>query len=141
MSIRTVLAGATAASSLALLVGCYSTPVMPPTGLLWTGVRAPQSLSVGGQDMGTRRGEASSHAILGLVAWGFGGVAQALLGDPDYVLLDESSNGLDPDGIQEMRELLRHLMRDVGHTVLISSHQLHELSGICNRVGVQSGCA
>ncbi|MHC4953771.1 MAG: ATP-binding cassette domain-containing protein [Planctomycetota bacterium] len=64
------------------------------------------------------------------------GVAQALLGDPAYVLLDEPSNGLDPDGIQEMRELLRHLTRDEGRTVLVSSHQLHELSGICNRVGV-----
>jgi ABC-2 type transport system ATP-binding protein len=64
------------------------------------------------------------------------GVAQALLGNPDYVLLDEPSNGLDPDGIQEMRELIRHITQDEGHTVLISSHQLHELSGICNRVGV-----
>jgi ABC-2 type transport system ATP-binding protein len=64
------------------------------------------------------------------------GVAQALLGNPDYVLLDEPSNGLDPDGIQEMRELIRHITRDEGHTVLISSHQLHELAGICNRVGV-----
>jgi len=64
------------------------------------------------------------------------GVAQALLGDPAYVLLDEPSNGLDPDGIQEMRELIRHLTQDQGRTVLISSHQLHELSGICNRVGV-----
>ena len=64
------------------------------------------------------------------------GVAQALLGNPAYVLLDEPSNGLDPDGIQEMRSLLNHLTRDEGRTVLISSHQLHELSGLCNRVGV-----
>jgi len=64
------------------------------------------------------------------------GVAQALLGDPAYVLLDEPSNGLDPDGIQDMRELLRHLTREEGRTVLVSSHQLHELAGICNRVGV-----
>ncbi|MEM8884669.1 MAG: ATP-binding cassette domain-containing protein [Planctomycetota bacterium] len=64
------------------------------------------------------------------------GVAQALLGDPDYVLLDEPSNGLDPDGIQEMRALIRRLTQEEGRTVLISSHQLHELEGICNRVGV-----
>jgi len=64
------------------------------------------------------------------------GVAQALLGDPDYVLLDEPSNGLDPDGIQEMRELIRRITKERGHTVFISSHQLHELAGICNRVGV-----
>ena len=64
------------------------------------------------------------------------GVAQALLGEPDYILLDEPSNGLDPDGIREMRELLLTLTRDEGRTVFISSHQLHELAGICNRVGV-----
>ena len=64
------------------------------------------------------------------------GVAQTLLSDPAYVLLDEPSNGLDPDGIEDMRKLLRRLTREEGRTVLISSHQLHELSGICNRVGV-----
>jgi len=64
------------------------------------------------------------------------GVAQALLGDPAYILLDEPTNGLDPDGIREMRALLRRLTRDERRTVLISSHQLHELADVCNRVGV-----
>ncbi len=64
------------------------------------------------------------------------GLAQALLGTPPYVLLDEPTNGLDPEGVAEMRELLRRLTRDEGMTILISSHQLHELADVCNRVGV-----
>jgi ABC-2 type transport system ATP-binding protein len=64
------------------------------------------------------------------------GVAQALLGDPAYILLDEPTNGLDPDGIAEMRELLLHLTRDENRTILLSSHQLHELEGVADRVGV-----
>ncbi len=64
------------------------------------------------------------------------GVAQALLGRPSYLLLDEPTNGLDPEGIQELRALLVRLTRDEGTTVLVSSHQLAELSGICNRVAI-----
>ena len=64
------------------------------------------------------------------------GVAQALLNDPPYVLLDEPTNGLDPEGVAEMRGLLRRLTRDEGVTVVISSHQLHELADLCTRVGV-----
>ncbi|MHC4958151.1 MAG: ATP-binding cassette domain-containing protein [Planctomycetota bacterium] len=64
------------------------------------------------------------------------GVAQALLGDPAYILLDEPTNGLDPDGIAEMRTLLQHLTHDENRTVLLSSHQLHELEGVADRVGV-----
>ncbi len=64
------------------------------------------------------------------------GIAQALLGAPPYVLLDEPTNGLDPEGIADMRALLLRLTRDEGATVLLSSHQLHELSGLCNRIGV-----
>ncbi|MHC4161366.1 MAG: ABC transporter ATP-binding protein, partial [Planctomycetota bacterium] len=64
------------------------------------------------------------------------GVAQALLNDPPYVLLDEPTNGLDPEGVAEMRALLRRLTRDEGVTVVLSSHQLHELADLCTRVGV-----
>ncbi|MHC4575843.1 MAG: ABC transporter ATP-binding protein [Planctomycetota bacterium] len=64
------------------------------------------------------------------------GVALALLGDPPYVLLDEPTNGLDPEGVAEMRQMVRQLTRDEGVTVMISSHQLHELADLCNRVSV-----
>ncbi|MBM3991084.1 MAG: ABC transporter ATP-binding protein, partial [Planctomycetes bacterium] len=64
------------------------------------------------------------------------GIAQALLGRPAYVLLDEPTNGLDPQGIAEMREMLRRIVREEHSSILISSHQLHELSDLCNRVGV-----
>lgn len=63
------------------------------------------------------------------------GVAAALLGRPRLLLLDEPGNGLDPEGIADLRRLLRHLADD-GVTVLLSSHQLLELDGLCNRIGV-----
>lgn len=64
------------------------------------------------------------------------GVAQAILGRPKVVLLDEPMNGLDPEGIREMRDLLVRLTRDEGMTVLLSSHQLREISDVCNRIAV-----
>ena len=66
------------------------------------------------------------------------GLAAALLKDPDVLILDEPTNGLDPQGIAEMRTLVRSLGR--GHrTVLLSSHLMTEVEQICDRVGVISG--
>ncbi|MPZ26738.1 MAG: ATP-binding cassette domain-containing protein [Micromonosporaceae bacterium] len=63
------------------------------------------------------------------------GVAAALLGEPDLLILDEPTNGLDPAGMADMRRLVRRLT-DQGQTVLLSSHLLGEVQQICDRVGV-----
>jgi ABC-2 type transport system ATP-binding protein len=63
------------------------------------------------------------------------GVAAALLGDPDLLILDEPTNGLDPIGMADMRELVRRLAAE-GRTVLLSSHLLGEVQQVCDRVGV-----
>ncbi|NQE88270.1 ABC transporter ATP-binding protein [Nocardia terpenica] len=65
------------------------------------------------------------------------GVAVALLGTPDLLILDEPTNGLDPAGMAEMRALITGLAAD-GHTVVLSSHLLSEVQEICDRVGVIS---
>ena len=62
------------------------------------------------------------------------GLASALLGDPELLILDEPTNGLDPAGIQEMRLLIRHLSEEEGKTVFLSSHLLHEIEQVCDRV-------
>jgi ABC-2 type transport system ATP-binding protein len=63
------------------------------------------------------------------------GVAAALMGDPDLIVLDEPTNGLDPGGMADMRALIVDLARG-GQTVLLSSHLLAEVEEICDRVGV-----
>ncbi len=63
------------------------------------------------------------------------GVAAALLKDPELLILDEPTNGLDPKGMADMRTLIRELGRGE-RTVLLSSHMLGEVEQICNRVGV-----
>jgi ABC-2 type transport system ATP-binding protein len=64
------------------------------------------------------------------------GVAAALLGDPELVVLDEPTNGLDPAGIREMRGFIRGLATDRGKTVFISSHLLNEVEQTCDRVAI-----
>ncbi|MEH7331806.1 ABC transporter ATP-binding protein [Neobacillus drentensis] len=64
------------------------------------------------------------------------GVAQALLHRPSLLILDEPTNGLDPAGIRELRDYLRHLTRTEGITVIVSSHLLSEMELMCDRVAI-----
>jgi len=62
-------------------------------------------------------------------------IAQAMLGLPDLLVLDEPTNGLDPQAVREMREVLKRYARD-GRTVIVSSHLLAEVEQTCSHVVV-----
>ena len=64
------------------------------------------------------------------------GIAQAILHRPNLLILDEPTNGLDPEGIKEMRELLVDLAEKEKMAILISSHNLAELDNLCNKVSI-----
>ena len=61
----------------------------------------------------------------------------SLIGDPDLLVLDEPSSGLDPTGMQEMREIIRE-EADAGRTVFFSSHILGQVEAVCDRVGIMN---
>jgi ABC-2 type transport system ATP-binding protein len=63
-------------------------------------------------------------------------LAQALLPDPEVVMLDEPTEGLDPEGIHEIRSLIQKLRAEHGMTVILSSHLLHEVEQLCDRVAI-----
>ena len=63
-------------------------------------------------------------------------LAQALLPHPELLILDEPSDGLDPEGIHEMRQTILRLHRDLGLTILLSSHLLNEVEQLCTRIAV-----
>ncbi|MBM4160874.1 MAG: ABC transporter ATP-binding protein [Ignavibacteria bacterium] len=64
------------------------------------------------------------------------GIAQALLSDPKLVILDEPTSGLDPQGMKEIRDLIRHLAHDQQKTVMLSSHLLNEVEMVANRMAI-----
>ena len=64
------------------------------------------------------------------------GIAATLLGDPSLLILDEPTNGLDPVGIVEVRDLIRNLGANSGRTVILSSHLLNEMEQVCDQVAV-----
>jgi ABC-2 type transport system ATP-binding protein len=69
------------------------------------------------------------------------GIAQALLPRPELIILDEPADGLDPQGIHEIRVLIPRLRDEAGLTIMLSSHLLHEVEQICNRIAIiDSGC-
>jgi ABC-2 type transport system ATP-binding protein len=65
-------------------------------------------------------------------------LAQALLPDPELLILDEPSDGLDPEGIHEMRQTILRLQKEMGLTILLSSHLLNEVEQLCTRIAVMN---
>ncbi|MBA3431857.1 MAG: ABC transporter ATP-binding protein [Actinobacteria bacterium] len=93
--------------------------------------RIPEALKIVGlESAASKRVKAYSQGMRQRL-----GIARALLGAPDLLILDEPTNGLDPQGMREVRLLLRRLA-DEGTSVFVSSHLLGEVEAMCDRVGV-----
>lgn len=86
---------------------------------------------VGLQECAHLKVRAYSHGMRTRLA-----LAQALLPGPDLLILDEPGSGLDPEGQHELRQTIRRLHHELGLTILLSSHQLHEVEQLCTRIGV-----
>lgn len=90
-----------------------------------------EQVGLSGED-GKRPVEGYSKGMQQRLAFGM-----ALIGDPDLLVLDEPSSGLDPTGMQEMREIIRE-EAEQGRTVFFSSHILGEVEAVCDRVGIMN---
>jgi ABC-2 type transport system ATP-binding protein len=86
---------------------------------------------VGLSDRATDRVKTYSHGMKQRL-----GIAQALISDPELVILDEPTNGLDPQGMKEVRDLIVHLSRDQKKTIILSSHLLNEIEMAANRMAI-----
>lgn len=64
------------------------------------------------------------------------GIADVLMKDPQIIVMDEPTLGIDPEGMRELLELIRRLSEEDGRTLLISSHQLQQIQQVCDRVGI-----
>ena len=64
------------------------------------------------------------------------GIADALVKDPDVLILDEPTTAIDPLGVTEMLDLLRQLVRERGMAILLSSHLLNQVQSVCDRIGI-----
>ena len=86
---------------------------------------------VGLSDRATDRVKTYSHGMKQRL-----GIAQALISDPELVILDEPTNGLDPQGMKEVRDLIVHLSHDQKKTIVLSSHLLNEIEMVANRMAI-----
>ncbi len=94
--------------------------------------RIQESLrQVGLSDRGDGRADTYSRGMLQRL-----GIADALIKDPDILILDEPTAAIDPIGVVEILQLLRDLVRERGVTVLLSSHLLTQVQSVCDRVGI-----
>lgn len=64
------------------------------------------------------------------------GIADVLIKDPEIIIMDEPTLGIDPEGMRELLDLISRLSVEDGRTLLISSHQLHQIQQVCDRVGI-----
>jgi ABC-2 type transport system ATP-binding protein len=146
-TLRMLCGLATPAAGRALVLGLHYRDLQQP------GRTGRESLILAGDTLGVPRGRVDD--VLGMVGldadaarrrigrYSLGmrqrlGLAHALLGDPQVLILDEPANGLDPAGIAWMRDLLRHFADD-GGTVLLSSHLLGEVQAIADQLVIIAG--